>query len=237
MKRRFEPVGAGKWQCRLSVLALMLTVCAPTLAHHQVSRTGQINGVEIPAITHGEMLVVARHRSEILDLANRQARSDQIFRQLMSFVGLQYFACFWGLVPGSLIDDDSPFNECSHAYLAGTRALLTHLTQMDGKQSAAIALLARIDTEVLRDPTASAVCSNSVNFESGTVVWPDWGLAWSHLPTLLSLLSLIASFAAGLVGAVLLSLRSGKRSRGSQMIPGWEATTLQASSKAMIDDV
>lgn len=218
MTRRLELVAPAKWQHRLSALILMLTICTPVWAHHQMPRTSRIKGLEIPAIAHGEMLVIAKHRSEILDLANRLPNSDQIVRQLMSFVGLQHLICFWSLVPGSLTEDESPFNECSHAALAGTRALLTHMTEMDSEQPAATALLAQIDAEILNDPVASAVCANSgENFETGTLVRPDWSLVWNHPPTLLSLFGFAASVAAGLAIAGLLSWNS-KCARGSRMI-------------------
>jgi hypothetical protein len=38
--------------------------------------------------------------------------------RIENYVNLQSFACLWGLVPGSLKDEGSPFNECAHAYLA-----------------------------------------------------------------------------------------------------------------------
>ena len=47
--------------------------------------------------------------------------------RLEDYLSLQSFACLWGLVPGSVTDEASPFNECSHAYLAAARALLLHL--------------------------------------------------------------------------------------------------------------
>jgi hypothetical protein len=170
------------WFIALSLLA----ACTPVRAHHQPPHEGAIIGVAIPAITHGEMLVVAKYRAQILGLAARQPRTDPTLRRLSDFVGLQRFACFWGLVPGSLSDEISPFNECSHAYLAGARALLSHMVAMPGDQSSARALEAKIDTEIASDPAFSVLCSNSrETFDSGIIIGPDWQLAPVHLATAL----------------------------------------------------
>jgi hypothetical protein len=184
---------------RLCLAAVaMLAACTPVLAHHQLSHERPTIGVAIPAITHGEMQVVAKYRGAILDLAARQPRTDPTLRRLAGFVSLQHFACFWGLVPGSLTDETSPFNECSHAYVAGARALLLHMVAMPGDQSEAKALEARIETEIASDPVASQLCLNSSQvFDSGIVIAPDWQLVPAHMPTVLTLLALMAATAAG----------------------------------------
>jgi hypothetical protein len=198
MRRRNSSFAVGGWRsflmAAISILAASTSVCA----HHQSSREGANIGNGIPAITHGEVLVVAKYRAEILDLAARQPRTDPTMRRLAGFVSLQYFACFWGLVPGSLTDETSPFNECSHAYAAGVRALLAHMLAMPGDQSPARVLEARIETEIASDPGYSALCSNSSEaFVSGIVIGPDWQLAPSHLPTLATFLSLLVLAMAG----------------------------------------
>jgi len=185
------------WRGCLAVTA-MLAVSAPVLAHHQLQLERPTIGVAIPAITHGEMQVFARYRTQILNLAARQPRTDPTLRRLAGFVSLQHFACFWGLVPGSLSDETSPFNDCSHAYVAGARALLLHMIAMPGDQSEAKALEAQIESEIAGDLAASQLCSNSKQaFDSGIVVTPDWQLAPAHLPTVLTFLALLAA-AAGL---------------------------------------
>ena len=188
----------GRWRSALIAIA-MLPASAPVCAHHQSPHEGAIVGIAIPAITHGEMLVVAKYRAEILDLAARQPRTDPTLRRLVGFVSLQHFACFWGLVPGSLSDEASPFNECSHADVAGARALLMHMVAMPGDQSSARALAARIETDVASDPAFSALCSNSAqSFDSGMVIGPDWQLAPAHLPTVLTSFALLVLATAGL---------------------------------------
>jgi hypothetical protein len=74
------------------------------------------------------MEVIANNMAAILDLANRQIRTDPHLRRLQTFINLQFFACMWGIVPGSLDDEHSPFNECTHAYLA---AALETIREMD----------------------------------------------------------------------------------------------------------
>jgi hypothetical protein len=198
MTRRGRSIAIRK-RLRWLAAALAMLAIVPASAHHQ-SNDGPIRGVTVPAISHGEMPIVARYRSQILGLAARQPVTDPTLRRLAGFVSLQHFACFWGLVPGSLADEASPFNECSHAYLAGSRALLLHMTEMAGNQSEAKQLEARIDAEIAADPDAHAMCSNSSQaFDSAEVIGPDWQLAPLHAPTVLTFAAFAALVAAGLV--------------------------------------
>jgi hypothetical protein len=188
----------------LSLLIAVVSILAvtPAGAHHQGSSDGPIRGVAIPAISHGEMPIVAKYRSQVLDLASRQPVTDPTLRRLAGFVSLQTFSCFWGLVPGNLSDEQSPFNECSHAYLAGVRELLGHMTAMPGNQSAAKALEARMDAEIAANPNRNVVCSNSGQiFDSADVIGPDWQLAPLHVPTVLTFSAFVMLFVAGLAVA------------------------------------
>jgi hypothetical protein len=189
------------WPGMLAAILAILVV-TPAAAHHQGSSDGQIRGVAIPAVSHGEMPVVAKYRSQILELAARQPVTDSTLRRLTGFVSLQTFACFWGLIPGSLSDEQSPFNECSHAYLAGVRALLVHMTGMPGDQSAAREIEARMNAEIADNPNRNIVCSNSDQiFDSADVIGPDWQLAPMHVPTVLTFSAFVVLLAAGLVAA------------------------------------
>jgi hypothetical protein len=186
----------------LLIAALSMLAISPVNAHHQASNDGPIRGVAIPAISHGEMPVVARYRNQVLDLAARQPVTDPTFRRLAGFVSLQTFECFWGLVPGSLSDEKSPFNECTHAYLAGVRALLAHMTAMPDNQSAARELEARMAAEIASDPSTDVVCSNSSEtFDSADVIGPDWQLAPVHVPTVLTFSGFAMLVVAGLAVA------------------------------------
>jgi hypothetical protein len=202
MRGCIRTTAVGGWRSCLIAVISTLAASTPVWAHHQPPHKGANVGVAIPAITHGEMLVIAKYRVQIFDLAARQPRTDPTLRRLAGFVSLQHFACFWGLVPGSLSDETSPFNECSHAYVAGARALLAHMVEMPGDQSSARTLKARIETELASDPTFSVLCSNSSEaFDSGIVIGPDWQLAPAHLPTILSFFALVVLTPAGFWGA------------------------------------
>jgi hypothetical protein len=190
----------SRW--RSFLVALSILAITPVGAHHRSANDGPIRGVAIPAIAHGAMPIVAEYRSRILALAARQGVTDPTLRRLAGFISLQTFACFWGLMPGSLSDEASPFNECSHAYLAGVKALLLHMTAMPGDQSAAKELEARMDAAIANDPAAHAVCSNSSQaFDSADVIGPDWQLAMTHMPTVLTFAVLVVLVMAGLATA------------------------------------
>lgn len=197
--------GSGWRSCSVAAVLMLAACSTPVWAHHLPPHEGPTIGVAIPGITHGEMLVVARYRARILDLAARQPRTDPTLRRLAGFVSLQHFACFWGLVPGSILDEESPFNECSHAYLGGARKLLAHMVAMPGDQSPARALQAKIDREIADDPFSNVLCSSSSEvFDSGIIVGPDWQLAPAHLPTVLTLFAVVVLSAAGFWGVSLL---------------------------------
>jgi disulfide bond formation protein DsbB len=182
----------------LLIAAVSILMVTPAGAHHQASNDGPIRGVAILAISHGEMPIIAKYQSQVLDLAARQPVTDPTLRRLAGFVSLQTFSCFWGLVPGSLSDEQSPFNECSHAYLAGVRELLVHMTVMPGNQSTAKALEARMDAELAANPDRNVVCSHSGQiFDSADVIGPDWQLAPLHMPTVLTFLAFVVLVVAG----------------------------------------
>jgi hypothetical protein len=144
--------------------------------------------------------------------------TDPTFRRLAGFVSLQYFACFRGLVPGSLSDETSPFNECSHAYLAGTRALLAHMVDMPGDQSTAKTLQERIDAELASDPSFGALCSISQEiFDSGIIIAPDWRMFPGHPPTVLTFSAFTLFITAGFGAAILYR---------SRRFPEWKSSSL-----------
>ena len=203
MRGRSRSLVIGGYRSCLIAVVSILAASTPVWAHHQPPHEGPNIGVAIPAITHGEMLVVAKYRAEILDLAARQPRTDPTLRRLAGFVSLQHFACFWGLIPGSLTDETSPFNECSHAYVAGTRALLAHMVAMPGDLYRARDLETRIEAEITGDPAYSVLCSNSSEaFDSGIVMGPDWQLAPTHLPTVLTFFAAMILVTTGFWGVI-----------------------------------
>lgn len=158
------------------VLGLMLVSSGPAAAHHSRKSTDKTSGVSIPNLTHGQLHVLARYQSAILSLASRQVRPDLEARTLQNFVNLQLAYCLWGVVPGSISNEASPFNECSHAYLAATKALLARLQQTDDTRAKADALADQINLAMLEDATALEICSNSFEpFNTAQIIMPAWG--------------------------------------------------------------
>lgn len=153
------------------------------------------------------MSVIAANQAAIMDIADRQVPTDPVMRRLEGFISIQRFACLWGIMPGSVRDESSPFNECAHAYLAAARALLVHLQSMPGDRTAVQALVAKIQTEMLINQTALVLCQYSDEpFNTADVIAPHWSEVPRHPPTAM-MLGGIAS--AALVGAWLALRRRG----------------------------
>lgn len=197
--------------CRMALL-LMLGLAAPTpaLAHHAAG--GSTAGLPIPSLTHGDMRVVATHRAAVLALADAQARTDPVFRRLRNFIALQHAFCFWSLMPGSITDEASPFNECTHADLAAVQALLRHMTEMPAAHTPGLALAARIEADEHRAADAPILCQFSDEpFNTAALIEPRWGAVPGHLPTLLVLGAALA-FAAAAGAALWAGATPGKPS-------------------------
>jgi hypothetical protein len=169
----------------LAVLGLILLAAFPASAHHLgVAHTGPAKGLSIPNLSHGQMVVIAARRSEILKLADAQTPTDPVMRRLQGYISLQTFACMWGMIPGGVDDESSPFNECSHAYLAGTRALLMHLLSLPGDQAAVRALADRIELEMLQNNASLVLCRYSDEpFDTAEIIGPHWDEILFHRPS------------------------------------------------------
>ena len=166
---------------------LLLARSVPASAHRPATdHEAPVGGISIPNIAHGQMAIIAAHKAAILDLAERQMPTDPTMRRLESFINLQFFACMWGILPGSLRDENSPFNECTHAYLAATRALLLHLQEMTGGDRAAVrALTTRIEQEMSDDGASLVICRYSDEpFNTAELIGPHWSRIPYHLPSL-----------------------------------------------------
>jgi hypothetical protein len=59
------------------------------------------------------MAVISDNLSAIRALAGARVAFDMTTWRLEDYLYLPYFAGFWGIVPGSVADEDSPFNECA----------------------------------------------------------------------------------------------------------------------------
>lgn len=173
------PRYAGSWAAGLSVflasVGLIFVATFPAEAHHPRKSTDKTSGISIPNLTHGQLHVLTRYQSAIMSLANRQVRPSLEARTLQNFVNLQLAYCLWGLVPGSISDEASPFNECSHAYLAATKLLLERLQRADDTRAKADALADQINLAMLEDATALEICSNSFEpFNTAQIIMPMW---------------------------------------------------------------
>ena len=206
MMRRLKPLLA-KTVRALAVLILLAAPLSPACAHHLgVAHAGPPKGLAIPNLTHGQMLVIAANRAAILKLAAGQNPTDPTLRRLQGYVSLQTFACLWGLAPGAVEDESSPFNECSHAYLAGTKALLMHLLEMPGDRAPVRALADRIELEMMRNNASLDLCRYSDEpFDTADIIGPHWSEIPSHPKSALSL--------AGVAGAALSGLWLAARPR------------------------
>lgn len=186
-------------------LFLAAVTISPALAHHRgLTHTGPVRGLSISALSHGQMAVIAAHRSEILELASEQTPTDPTMRRLQGYINLQHFACMWGMIPGSVNDESSPFNECSHAHLAGTRALLMHLLSMEGDRARVRALADKIELEMLQNNASLVLCRYSDEpLDTADIVGPHWSEIPLHPMSVISL----AGFAITMMGGVWLVAR------------------------------
>ena len=172
-----------------ALFVIALVIAPPASAHGQVrSHTGEAAGLPIPSLTHGQMAVLAGSRDEILALANRQVRTDPVFRRLGNFVALQHAFCLWGLAPGGVTDESSPFNECSHADLAAVRALLLHMLTMPDARGPAQELAGRIDGAMAGAGASLIMCRFSdESFNTADLILPPLSRIPFHAPSLLVL--------------------------------------------------
>jgi hypothetical protein len=202
------------------IVALIMLGTSPSQAHRVSTRSGPPpQGVSIPSLTHGQMAVISDNLSAIRALARTRIGFDMTTWRLEDYLNLQSFACLWGIVPGSIGDEDSPFNECAHAYLAAARALLLQLRATPGVDRNAVeALIGKIEMEMLANDASLMLCRYSDEpFNTNEVIWPHWGMALSHPPTLAAFGAILALIAGG---AIWLVRRDGRR--------GWQAA--QSSS-------
>ena len=177
----------------IAIVVVLDALPIPAWAHREATgRQAPAHSISIPNLSHGQMAVIANNRAAILDLAARQIPTDPTMRRLEAFINLQFFDCMWGVVPGSVEDENSPFNECSHAYLAATRALLLHLQTMPGDRTAVRALIAKIEREMLDNNASLILCRYSDEFfNTAERIAPHWRDIPYHLPSLAMFAGLI----------------------------------------------
>jgi hypothetical protein len=176
---------------RLAALILLFLASAPANAlAHRTDGPRNDTGVPITSITHGEMAIIDRHVSAVFALSGRVRDADRNFMTLARYAQLQYADCLWGLVPGSISDEESPFNECSHAYLAAAKEILLKMRDMPSVAREANQIASRISYEAALEGAAFVGCIYSgEGFNTADRVRPQWHDVPFHLPTLLTLAS------------------------------------------------
>jgi hypothetical protein len=182
------------------IAAFFILGTSPSEAHRISTRSGPPPaGISIPSLTHGQMAVIRDNLPAIRALASARLGFDLTTWRLEDYLNLQSFACLWGVVPGSIMDEDSPFNECAHAYLAAARALLLQLNWESGADHKSIdALIGKIEVEMLADGASMNLCRYSDEpFNTNEVIWPHWGMVPFHPPT--AMMAVVAFAAIGVV--------------------------------------
>lgn len=185
---------------RVRALVIALPALAPSLAAaHSRAGVSQGDGIPIDSLTHGQMAVIARHRADILILAARQHPADDALRRLTNHAALQHSWCLWGLMPGTVSDEGSPFNLCAHAALGAARAALLRLQVLQPDNPAVTGLIRRIEGEMLAEGSSLTLCRYSdAAFDTATLIGPDWAAVPAHWPSAAAMLGLTAALAGGL---------------------------------------
>lgn len=164
---------------------------------HQQSSSGPHTGIAIAEISHGEMVMIAQYRDRIIDLAARATDTNEPFRRVLNYAQIQHAYCLWGKMPGGVTDEASPFNECSHAYLAATKAVLLSMRGMGGEAAEAEAIVSAIDAGMVLGGLALITCQFSGDaFNTADVVRPAWRDVPLHPESMATLTALAAAILA-----------------------------------------
>jgi hypothetical protein len=184
---------------RLALLLIAMVQGAPCVSHAHGSGTPEDqSGFAIPSIDHAAMRVIAPYRDRIVALARQAAATDAELSALLLHNQMQAANCLWLLVPGSLTDEENPFNECAHADMAGLKALAERLSLLPQTKGAARALISDLDRDMVLAGTSFVLCAFSrESFNTASQVRPDWPAVSAYLlQRYRSFLSLIAALAS-----------------------------------------
>ncbi len=155
---------------------------------------------------------MADYRDQIIDLASQATDTNEPFRRLLNYAQIQYSYCLWGRMPGSVTDEQSPFNECAHAYLAATKAVLIAMRDMPQEAEAAAAIISNADAEMVRRGLSLITCRFSGEaFNTADVVRPHWSEIPMHPASMASLSGLMA-----IVGGIFFAARRLLRAQSSE---------------------
>jgi hypothetical protein len=188
---------AGALARPIALAVLLLGAMAPVQAHRTTS--GPTDGLSIPSVSHGQMAVIDQNRAAVFALAAKAVATDEPFRRLLNYAKIQHTVCLWGLVPDSIADEQSPFNECAHAYLAATRALLNAMRDRPDSEPAARALADKVDHELLLQGTLLLCAYSGDPYNTADVIYPNWSAVPGHRPTALAGGGMLVIIAAGML--------------------------------------
>ncbi|MBY5752741.1 hypothetical protein E0H51_20615 [Rhizobium leguminosarum bv. viciae] len=173
-------------------------VVAGSAFAHSRSDGGSHAGLDIPEISHGEMAVMSDYRGRIITLASRAVDTNEPFRRVLNYAEIQYSYCLWGRMPGSVTDEESPFNECAHAYLAAAKAVLLSMREMSRERTAADEIISAVDADMVRRGLALITCRFSGEaFNTADIVKPRWSGIPFHAASMASLTGLASLFGLG----------------------------------------
>lgn len=180
-----------------SAAAFFCVVAGSAFAHSR-GEGGSHAGLNIPQISHGEMAVISEYRGRIIDLASRAVETNEPFRRVLNYAEIQYSYCLWGRMPGSVTDEESPFNECAHAYLAAAKAVLLSMREMSRERAAADEIISAVDADMVRRGLALITCRFSGEaFNTADIVKPRWSGIPFHAASMASLTGLASLFGLG----------------------------------------
>ncbi|MDZ7823582.1 MAG: hypothetical protein U5K75_05740 [Ahrensia sp.] len=179
----------------LLAVAILFTTAAPVLAHSGGAAAGANGGIDIGYITHDQMQVIYQYHDEVLAIAARQFAPAESFSRILNYAHIQRTYCALGMMPSAVTDEESPFNECSHAYLAATQDLLLHMMEMPKQSTMVQDLVQRVDLAMIKNGAALQSCQFSeIGFNTANIITPDWRAALEHLPSLATLMGLVFGF-------------------------------------------
>lgn len=192
------------------VLALAMIFAPGQSIAHSFSVGGSTAGLPIPSLSHGEMAIIEPYQGAIIDLALSAFDTNEPFRRVLNFAQIQYATCLWGMMPGGVTDEASPFNECSHAYLAATKVVLLDMRTMPRERKRANDLVSRIDKDMVMNSMSLITCQFSTEtFNTANVISPQWTAVPSHFPSVIAFTTaLISTSALGWGGVRLLRRQS-----------------------------
>lgn len=145
------------------------------------------------------MSVIAPYYGRIIAIAEDVSDTDETFRRLLNFAQIQRAYCLWGMMPGSVSDEESPFNECSHAYLAAAKAVLLQMRTMKGETAPVDDLVSEIDATLVRNNLSLILCKFSgESFNTADLVRPKLADIFLDTRSFLAILSALLAIVAGL---------------------------------------